>query len=225
MRKILFVLPLVFFAACQPPGPKLAGPSISATVHTLPTAGDIIFEGEKVGLSPVELKVNSINQLTENLSAANIVGEPVEQRIKFLSSNAVEVTLVFGHDYPKVAKALNLKKILVFDYGDEITFEFNKSDLKPEFKTLLSELSAVLKKSFSGIDIHVCGHSDSVGRRERNLELSLERAESVFKVLSESGVPKVSMKVQGFGSDYPLMSNDTEAGRAKNRRTEIILGQ
>jgi outer membrane protein OmpA-like peptidoglycan-associated protein len=148
----------------------------------------------------------------------------VEKRIGIISENEVEVTLVFDRDQSMMAKVLNLPKILVFDYGEGITFDFNKSELKPNLKPILLKQADMLKNYFSGIDIYICGHSDSIGRRERNLELSLARAEAVFNELAELGVPKESMKKQGFGSSYPLVSNDTEAGRARNRRIEIILG-
>jgi outer membrane protein OmpA-like peptidoglycan-associated protein len=223
---------LVFLAACQkpmaPPGPvapPLPEPAISATVHTLPADEDILFNGEAIGRAPAKLKVHSIEQLTDNLGAANAPNGAIEQRINYVASNEVEVTLIFDRNLSKMANALNLKKILVFDYGDEITFEFNKSELKPVFVSLLAKQSETLKKHFSGINIYICGHSDSIGRPMRNFELSLERAQTVFDALAKSGIPQKSMKVHGFGPDYPLASNDTEAGRARNRRIEIILGR
>ena len=229
MKIILPLFPLIFLAAChKPAAPKpTASPEsvISAEVHTLPEAQDVIFNGKVMGRAPVKLTVFSIDELTDNLSAANAPDGTVEQRIRHLATDDVVVTLILDKDLSKMATALNLKKILVFDYGDEITFEFNKSDLKPIFISLLAKQAEILKKHFSGIDIYICGHSDPVGRRERNVELSLERADSVFKVLAKAGIPEKSMKIHGFGSNYPLVSNDTEAGRARNRRIEIILGR
>ncbi|MDR2562173.1 MAG: OmpA family protein [Holophagales bacterium] len=229
MKNIILLLPLIFLAACQKPVPlepdSMVDDSISATVHTLPPSEGVIYKGKMVGQAPVTLKVSSLDQLANNLSTTNSPDGTVEQRIRHLADDKVVVTLVLDKNLSKMATALNLKKILVFDYGDEITFEFNKSDLKPVFKTLLVRQADLLKKHFNGIDIYVCGHSDSVGRPERNLELSMDRAKSVFDVLLDAGIPKGSMKVQGFGSDYPLDDNDTEAGRARNRRIEIILGR
>ncbi|MDR2562172.1 MAG: OmpA family protein [Holophagales bacterium] len=228
MKTILPLLTIFFFASCQsrvalPKAPS--EPVIFATVNTIPKAENVVFEGKTIGRSPVKLKVRSIDQLANGLTIANAPDELIEQQIRHVANNEVTVTLVLDKNLSKMAAALNLKKILVFDYGEEITFEFDKSDLKPEFKTLLVKQADLLKRHFKGIDIYICGHSDSVGRPEHNLELSMDRAKSVFYVLLDAGIPKESMKLQGFGSDYPLDDNNTETGRARNRRIEIILGR
>ena len=207
------------------PPPPFPEPDISALVTALPTSVEVLFEGKNLGYTPTKLKVHSVEQLVNNLTAADTSKEAVEKRISIISEVEVEVTLVFDRDQSKMAKALNLPNILVFDYGEGITFDFNKSELKPELRPILLKQADLLKKYFSGINIYICGHSDSIGRRERNMELSLARAEAVFSELADMGIPKASMKNQGFGSDYPLVSNDTEAGRARNRRIEIILGR
>jgi len=229
MKILLSLLPLVLLAACHKPAePKpsaSSGTVISAQIHTLPEARDVIFNGKVMGQAPVKITVSSLDELTDKLSASHSHDGTVEQRIRHLANDNVVVTLVLDKNLSKMATALNLKKILVFDYGDEITFEFNKSELKPEFKNILTSQAEILKKHFGGIDIYVCGHSDDVGRHERNVELSLERANAVFKALAASGIPEKSMKVHGFGSDYPLDEKKTDAARARNRRTEIILGR
>jgi outer membrane protein OmpA-like peptidoglycan-associated protein len=234
MRRSLPILFLLCLAACKPelahkpappPPPPPLAPEISALVNTLPSGAEILLHGQKIGPSPARLQVFSITELTNNLTAANMPDDAVEQRIKFISEKNVEVTLVFDRELSKMAKALNLSKILVFDYGAEITFDFNKSELKEALLPLLRKQADLLKTSFDGIDIYLCGHTDSVGRRERNQELSLDRALAVFSELAKDGIPKERMKPQGFGSDFPLVENDTEEGRARNRRIEIILGR
>jgi len=229
-----FFLSLLFWLiACTQPKPSapktvlpppLPEPAISALVNSIPDTVEISFKGEKVGYTPVKLKIHSVDQLISSLATVSNLEKAVEKRISIISESEVEVTLVFDSNQSVMTKVLNLPKILIFDYGEGITFDFNKSELKPDLKPILLKQAEMLKNYFSGIDIHICGHSDSIGRRERNLELSLARAESVFNELAELGIPKASMKKQGFGSDYPLVSNDTEAGRARNRRIEIILG-
>jgi outer membrane protein OmpA-like peptidoglycan-associated protein len=208
-----------------PPPPPPPEPEISALVNTLPSAAEIVFDGQTIGPSPARLQVFSINELTENLTAANMPDDAVERRVKFISEKDVEVTLVFDRELSKMAKALNLSKILVFDYGAEFTFDFNKSEVKEDLIPLLKKQADLLNNYFDGIDIYLCGHTDSVGRKERNQELSLDRALAVFDELIKDGIPKERMKPQGFGSDFPLEANDTEEGRARNRRIEIILGR
>lgn len=232
MRHSIFLSLLVLLFGCQPatepvivPPPSIPDPTISATITTVPHHDGIIFNGENIGQSPATLMIYTVDQLTDSLTAASAPEGVVEKRIKIISEAKVEVTLLLDHDLSKMAKALNLTKILVFDYGEEITFDFNKAELKPELKPLLDKQAEILNNFFKGVDIHICGHSDSLGSRQRNMEISLQRAMSVFNELVEVGVPRANIKVQGFGSDFPLVTNETEAGRARNRRIEIILGQ
>jgi outer membrane protein OmpA-like peptidoglycan-associated protein len=194
-------------------------------IHTIPPAGDVLFEGKPLGVSPTTLKVNSIAELSDRLKADNLPGNVLEQRIQILPGNKADVVLIFDPAYTKMAKILGLHKILVFDYHDEITFETASSKVKPEFQQLLAKQSELLKQYFKGMPIYICGHSDSVGDHSSNMALSLERAKSVSKILTSSGVPASSIKVHGFGPDFPIISNNTEAGRSRNRRIEIILGR
>jgi outer membrane protein OmpA-like peptidoglycan-associated protein len=67
------------------------------------------------------------------------------------------------------------------------------------------------------------GHTDSVGSEEYNLALSDRRAKAVFDYLTSRGVDPSRLKSQGFGESNPIAPNDTEAGRAQNRRVEITI--
>ena len=65
------------------------------------------------------------------------------------------------------------------------------------------------------------GHTDNVGNKIENLYLSKERAKSVYDYLIQSGVQKQRLSYEGFGEEIPIVSNDSEEGRALNRRTEF----
>jgi len=67
------------------------------------------------------------------------------------------------------------------------------------------------------------GHTDSLGSDSYNLTLSRQRAESVERYLISAQVQPVRMASYGYGEDYPIASNDSEAGRARNRRVELTL--
>ena len=73
------------------------------------------------------------------------------------------------------------------------------------------------------IEIEVGGHTDNTGDDQANLALSLARAEAVANFLVEAGVPQERLVPTGYGELQPVDSNDTEAGRANNRRTEIKI--
>ena len=157
---------------------------------------------------------------------ATAENEPlVEKRIRFLALDQAEVIFVFGADHSALAKALGFANILVFDYGAGVTFEVDKADLKPGFLPLLQRQAALLQTHFSDQTVFVCGHTDAMGTAEHNLSLSLNRARAVADDLTGRGVAKERLQIQGFGSTYPVAGNDTEEGRAMNRRTEVILPQ
>jgi outer membrane protein OmpA-like peptidoglycan-associated protein len=69
----------------------------------------------------------------------------------------------------------------------------------------------------------LAGHSDSGGTAETNLEVSRQRAEAILKYLAEKGVPKEKLRIEFYGDSRPIDSNDTPAGRAKNRRVEVHI--
>jgi OOP family OmpA-OmpF porin len=105
-------------------------------------------------------------------------------------------------------------------YG--IYFDFNKSDVKPESDPTLKEIAKLLADNPS-LNLFVVGHTDNVGDFKYNMKLSEERADAVVKVLiSKYGVDKKRLTPAGVGPLAPVTSNDTEEGRAENRRVELI---
>lgn len=103
-----------------------------------------------------------------------------------------------------------------------ITFDFAKYDLKPEFRPVLDNLATTLNE-YNQTRIEVTGHTDSVGSDAANMTLSQNRANSVAGYLGSRGVASSRMVVTGAGESRPVASNDTDAGRAENRRVEITL--
>jgi outer membrane protein OmpA-like peptidoglycan-associated protein len=105
-------------------------------------------------------------------------------------------------------------------YG--IYFDTDKADLKPESKPTLAEIAKLLKQD-PALKLYVVGHTDGVGSLEHNMDLSRRRAEATVKTLvSEYGVDPKRLKPFGVGPLAPMASNDTEQGRAKNRRVELV---
>jgi len=106
-----------------------------------------------------------------------------------------------------------------------IFFESNSFQLKNESKYELIKLSEFLISN-QAIKIEIGGHTDYIGDDETNVLLSSNRAKSVFDYLIKLGVPSQQLVYKGYGKSQPLESNNTEQGRATNRRTEIkIIGK
>jgi OOP family OmpA-OmpF porin len=101
-------------------------------------------------------------------------------------------------------------------------FDFKKSDLRPAGVQALAPVVQALRNDPT-LRAMVVGHTDSVGSDEANLRLSLRRAEAVRNYLVTQGINPARITVDGKGESQPVVPNDTEANRAKNRRVEITL--
>lgn len=105
-------------------------------------------------------------------------------------------------------------------YG--IYFDTNKSEVKPESKPALEQIAKLLGQS-PGLNLKVVGHTDMTGNLDANMKLSQARGEAVVQALvSQHGVAASRLKGYGVGPLAPVASNDSDAGRAKNRRVELV---
>lgn len=102
-----------------------------------------------------------------------------------------------------------------------ILFDTGKATIKPESTPLLNEVASLLKNDKS-LKLSIEGHTDNVGDKRANVELSKRRAESVVKYLAGNGVDGKRLKSDGKGDSVPVADNRSEEGRAKNRRVELV---
>lgn len=103
-----------------------------------------------------------------------------------------------------------------------ITFATNSHTLRGEFYPVLNSVGEVLAK-YADTTLRVSGHTDNTGSRALNQELSERRARSVADYLATRQVDRSRMLVEGRGYEQPIASNDSEAGRAQNRRVELHI--
>jgi outer membrane protein OmpA-like peptidoglycan-associated protein len=103
---------------------------------------------------------------------------------------------------------------------DNVFFDTGKSSLKPESAKELNELVEymLLKKN---LKIEIAGHTDNVGKPDVNQKLSEDRANSVKSFLVKKGVDAARVIAKGYGDTQPVADNGTDAGKQKNRRTEV----
>ena len=111
---------------------------------------------------------------------------------------------------------------IILNMPSTITFDTDSSRVKPQFNETLVSVGLVLKK-FEKTLIDVYGFTDSSGSDDYNVKLSNERAVSVATVLANQGVNQQRFYITGKGEEDPIATNSTEAGRAQNRRVEIML--
>jgi outer membrane protein OmpA-like peptidoglycan-associated protein len=98
-----------------------------------------------------------------------------------------------------------------------INFDFDKSDIKPEFVPVLDEAVEILKEH-PDINVIIEGHTDWTGTEEYNLGLSKRRAASVCNYLVKKGISQNSLETVGYGEADPIADNHTPEGRSMNRR-------
>lgn len=103
-----------------------------------------------------------------------------------------------------------------------IFFEIDQFELKPESKAELDKLVEFMLKNTT-MTIEIGGHTDNTGAERHNLDLSEQRALSVYNYLVEHGVSKDRLTYKGYGKSKPIDTNDTPEGRANNRRTEFSV--
>jgi outer membrane protein OmpA-like peptidoglycan-associated protein len=101
-------------------------------------------------------------------------------------------------------------------------FDFDKADLKPKSREILSRIAGILLAS-KGYGLSVFGYTDDIGSAEYNKKLSVRRADAVRDYLVEAGIDPSIINASGYGKTNPLVKGATEAARAQNRRVEIAL--
>jgi OmpA-OmpF porin, OOP family len=127
-------------------------------------------------------------------------------------------------EYTEIERNLYLAPIEVGEVIrlNNIFFELNKADLKAESAAELDRLIKVLKENNSLV-IEIGGHTDSQGADAYNATLSQNRVNTVIDYLTKNGIDKSRLSAKGYGEAKPIASNDTEEGRALNRRVEFTV--
>jgi len=107
---------------------------------------------------------------------------------------------------------------------DNLNFESSSTALTPESRPTVDSLAAILK-AYPAVSVDLEGYTDSTGDPAANKKLSLDRAAAVKNLQVAGGVADSRVTTTGYGPENPIASNDTEDGRAKNRRLELVVGK
>ncbi|KAB7732445.1 sodium-translocating pyrophosphatase [Rudanella paleaurantiibacter] len=151
--------------------------------------------------------VSTPNQLTDLTLDGGV-------SLKGVNAEGIEANLL---DFIKSDKAVD--KDTWFDF-DRLTFETGSATLKPESQEQLKNIAEILK-AFPNVNIKLGGYTDNTGNANSNLKLSGDRAASVKGELVKLGIDGGRLESEGYGQEHPVASNDTEEGRAQNRRISV----
>ena len=111
---------------------------------------------------------------------------------------------------------------MIKTFAASINFETGSSDLTEESKATLDQLADFMKDKDKAF-LNISAYTDNVGNEDDNLQLSRERAFTVKTYLKDKGIDSDRMKAKGFGEADPIADNDTEEGKAQNRRVELSV--
>lgn len=191
-------------------------------------------------LAPVQAKIELID-LTTKQTLTSTTSDPLTGEFLACILTGSNILMNVSHPhYPFYSENFQLKKtytelepfeknILLKkpEIGESfvlrnIFFDFDKSDLKPESSVELDKLYHYLMTNKS-IIIEIGGHTDDKGSDSYNEQLSLARAEAVYKYLLDKGIKPERLSYKGYGETQPIADNRTAEGRATNRRTEFKI--
>ena len=141
---------------------------------------------------------------------------------KRMDKKAAELAAAMEEAQVETVTDVNGLEAIKVTLDNGILFDFNKSSLKPEAKAQLDKFAAEMA-DMADTNINVYGHTDNVGTAAANKKVSDQRANTVAKYLSTKGIAKDRIVAEGLSFDFPVAENDTEAGRAQNRRVEIYI--
>ena len=143
-------------------------------------------------------------------AAGAIIGHQMDQQAKELQRD------IPGATVSRVGEGIAVT------FASGILYPFNSTEILPAGKENLQSLANSLEK-YPNSDVLIVGHTDSVGTDAYNLDLSQRRAQAASAYLQSLGVPASRLHAVGKGESEPIQPNDTDAGRAQNRRVEIAI--
>jgi len=105
---------------------------------------------------------------------------------------------------------------------NNILFETNSSSLNKASENIIADFATFLKEN-PKVKVAIHGHTDSEGDANQNMKLSNDRANAVYSYLIQIGIDASRLSYKGFGQTKPITGNDSEEGKARNRRTEFVV--
>jgi outer membrane protein OmpA-like peptidoglycan-associated protein len=179
-------------------------------------------KGAVIGAAGGGVAGGVIGKVLGNTAAGVIVGATVGGVVgsvigRKMDKQAEEMKKVLGD-----AEVKRVGEGIVIEFKDKVLFAYDKADLSNQARTNLDKLANVLKQ-YPDTNIEILGHTDSNGSDSYNQDLSERRANAAATYLRSQGVVNSRVSTRGMGESDPKVTNDTESGRAENRRVEFVI--
>ncbi len=188
------------------------------------TAKPIIITAESFGLAAGISKLSEAVSGTPIVSAASFTFDLVFETGDRIAVVETELQEAARRKHQEETRTISVEecetRFGVISTAGEIFFKTGSAELDRQSDPMLDSVAEIANRC-PAARIEVTGHTDSVGSRESNMALSVERARSVLSFLVQRGVRPTRITASGYGETRPVASNETEYGRAKNRRIEF----
>ena len=198
----LLLVGSVGMSACASLNKKEEGAIIGATAGA--AVGGVI--GNQTGSTAKGAIIGAVVGGT----AGAIIGHQMDQQAKELSQN------IKGATVERVGEGIQVT------FASGLLFAFDSDQIQPAAGTNLSELASSLQK-YPDSQLLIVGHTDNVGDDSYNQSLSQRRSNSAAAYLAAQGVARTRLAATGKGESEPVTTNETDAGRQKNRRVEVAI--
>jgi len=221
---IVSLLALSFVSACASPGDKTA---IGAGAGTALGAGLGAIIGSATGDAGPGIAIGAGSgavigaALGNALDAQDERNDATREALERNRAQIEENQRIIDELRRRGADVRRTDRGVVINLPD-VLFEFDSYQLTSDARATVQEISNVLG-TVEHRSLAVEGHTDSIGSTSYNYQLSLNRARSVSRALQRNGIPSARIRTEGFGEGQPIATNNSEAGRARNRRVEIIV--
>jgi outer membrane protein OmpA-like peptidoglycan-associated protein len=156
-----------------------------------------------------------------NEEAANRARLAAEQQSQQAEAEKAQLRERLHQQLNAILETQETARGLIVNISD-VLFDFNKYTLQPGAREKMAKVSGILL-AYPGLKIQLEGHTDSIGTDEYNMKLSQQRAAAVREYLIAQGVPASTVTAMGFGKSAPVASNDSAAGRQRNRRVDMVV--
>jgi len=121
---------------------------------------------------------------------------------------------------PDTPEGATVNSVGCWAFEGTVLFGFDRSDIRSEAYPLLDEVVSILERN-PGMEVEIQGHTDSIGDAAYNQGLSEKRAKAIMDYLASHGIASYRLSAKGYGETLPIASNETEEGRAQNRRVQL----
>jgi outer membrane protein OmpA-like peptidoglycan-associated protein len=181
--------------------------------------GTVVFEGQCSG-----------SDCAENCGGRMMIGKVIKggnelwvEVVPFNDGNDYYLTVVAKEDLKQDVTASAMFEALTRDghVALYLNFDFGKAAIRSDSHPIIKQIAEMLKSN-PGLKLSVEGHTDNVGSSKSNKTLSEDRAKAVVVAIVGEGIDSKRLIALGYGQDKPIADNNTEEGRAKNRRVELV---